>query len=120
MIITNSLMMKRMERALRTGDSLYTLDDIDKELASGDMQGHVEGNTWAITKVQQFPRRKAVHIMFVVGNLSDSFALENKIHNWADSIGADLLTAVGREGWWGFRTPGWRITGQFYSKDIRS
>jgi valyl-tRNA synthetase len=54
----------------------------------------------------------------VIGNLDDSFKLEMKIEKWAKEIGADLVTAVGREGWWDHRLPGWKKQGAIYSKDI--
>jgi len=107
-----------MARALKCGDNLYDLHDIDTALKQGHMQGHVEGDTWAVTQVQQFPKRKAVNVLFVVGSLENSLKLEAKVEAWAKDIGADLLMAVGRGGWWQFRTPGWRMIGTLYSKDI--
>jgi|SRR4249920_2798073 hypothetical protein len=118
MIISDEKMAKLMSKALKLGGDLYTLDDIDKQLLTGDMQGHVEGNTWAITQVHDWPHRKSVNILYVVGNLDDSIKLETRIENWAKGIGASLLTGIGREGWWEYRLPGWKKVGTLYSKDI--
>lgn len=116
--IINPDMKKKMDRALRSGDGLYSLEDVEAGLKSGNMQSHVEGDTWAITQVQQWPRRKAVHVLFVVGTLENSVKLEAKVESWAKDIGADLITAIGRGGWWLHKTPGWRIVGTLYSKDV--
>jgi hypothetical protein len=118
MNIIDPVMLRKMARALKLGDNLYTLDDIEAQLATGNMQGHVEGDTWAITQVHDYPNRKAVNILFVVGTLENSLKLEAKVESWSKDIGADLLMAIGRGGWWQFRTPGWRMIGTLYSKDI--
>jgi hypothetical protein len=117
MIIADHMVIK-VARALRQANNLYSLDDIEHALESGDMQSHVYKDTMAITQIHQFPRRKTINILFVIGNLDDSFKLEMKIEKWAKEIGADLVTAVGREGWWVHRLPGWKKQGAIYSKDI--
>ena len=109
-----------MERALAISGDLFNLDDIDECLTNGEMQGHVEGCTWALTQVHDWPRRRVVNILFVAGFVQDIQALEAKIEEWAKSIGADRITAVGRDGWWEYRTPGWEKVGTLYSKGIRN
>jgi len=118
MKITDPEMAKKMQRALRIGGCLYTLDDIEAGLQSGELQGHVEGDTWAITQVHQWPQRKAVNVLFVIGSLENSLKLEEKVESWAKSKDATLLTAIGRGGWWMHRTPGWKMVGNLYSKGI--
>jgi hypothetical protein len=87
-------------------------------LASGHAQGHVEGDTWAITQIHQFPNHKTVNILVVVGNMEDSLKLEAKIEKWAKGIGVDRMTAIGRDGWERRLAPGWKKYGVMYSKDI--
>ena len=118
MIITDEAMRKKMDRALALGGNLFTIDDIDEYLIRGKMQGHVEGNTWALTQVHDWPRRRDVNILYVAGFMEDAVALEAKIEKWAKSIGAKAITAVGRDGWWEWRTPGWKKVGTLYSKGI--
>jgi hypothetical protein len=108
----------KVARALSHANNVYELSDIERALFSGDMQSHVYRETMAITQIQVWPRRKAVHILFVIGNLEDSMVLEGQIHEWARHVDADLITAVGREGWWDHRLPGWKKQGALYSKDI--
>jgi hypothetical protein len=111
-------MLKKMARALRQADDMYDLGDIEIGLKTGNMQGHVEGNTWAITQVHDYPKKRTVNILFVIGELEDSVKLEAKIEEWAKSVDADLITAIGRDGWWEHRVPGWRKLGTLYAKDI--
>ncbi len=118
MIIRDAFMLKKMERALHAANDLYSLQDIGNMLHTGDMQGHVEKDTWALTQICDYPRKRTVDITFVVGNLEGSLLLEEKITNWAKGHKASLITAVGREGWWEHRTPGWRKCGTLFAKDI--
>jgi len=118
MIITDAAMMRKMARALRQCNNLFDLTDISNNLRSGNMQGHVVNDTWAITQVHDWPKRRSINVVVVVGNLEDSVALEAKIEEWAKGLGANLLTGIGRPGWWEYRTPGWRKMGIHYSKDI--
>jgi hypothetical protein len=118
MIITDAAMMRKMQRALKETGDLFTLQDISAMLKKGTAQGHVVGDTWAITQVHEFPLKKSVNILVVVGNMEDSLAMEAKIDTWAKGIGADVITAIGRDGWWDFRTPGWKKAGTMYAKEL--
>jgi len=118
MIITDEAMRKKMQRALDFNGNLYSLDDIEEHLLSGKLQSHAEGETWVITQVHDWPQRRAVNIMYLVGSLAGTPELEQKIEEWARSIGADIITAGGRDGWLKFRTPGWKKIGSLFSKDI--
>ena len=117
-MINNAEIMKKMERALKISGNLYRMEDILMEMEKGNLQGHVEGDTWAVTQVHIYPNRKAVNVLFAVGSLENSLKLEPKVEAWAKEQGATLLTATGRGGWWQHRTPGWRVVGTMYAKDI--
>jgi len=116
--ITNPEMLRRMDKALRLGGNLYTMEDIDKQLFTGDMQSHAVEDTWVITQVHEYPHKRAVNILFAVGNIDGALAAEEHVELWAKNIKAKLLTATGRDGWWNFRTPGWNKAGIHYMKDI--
>ena len=118
MRIIDPAMAKKMDRALKFGQNLYTLDDIKHNLDAGWMQAHTVGDTLAITQINVWPRRKAVDVILVVGNMDEALQLENVVENWGKDIGADLITAIGRPGWWKFRTSGWKQVGTMYAKEI--
>lgn len=111
-------MRKKMERALKHANDCYDLDDIENALMQGKMQGHVIGNTWALTQVHDFPQKRSIEITFVVGDLLESIEMEKYLTDWARAMGANMITAVGRDGWWERRTEGWRKVGTLYAKDI--
>ena len=111
-------MVGRVNRALAEGGNLFTVDDIDAQIASGNMQGHVEGNTWAVTQVHDWPNARTVNILFVIGSVHEGMILEDKIVEWARGLGATKLTGIGRDGWWGHRSANWQKVGTLYSKDI--
>jgi hypothetical protein len=115
-------MERKMQRWLRDMNHLYTPDDIMEEIEKGTLQSHTFGNTWVITAVHEWPRRKSVHIDLVVGTLEDAIAAEPQVCAWARSIGADLITGSGRPGWNFYRdyVDGWRMNGYQYSKDLRN
>lgn len=112
-------MRAKVEKALRCGNNTYDFDDIMNALRTGNMQGHVVGDTWAITQVHEWPQRRSVNVLFVIGNLVDVPALEAKVVEWAKSIGASFLTATAaRGGWAPFVLDGWKPSGIIYSKEI--
>ncbi len=111
-------MAGRVNRALAEGGSMFTLDDIDAQIASGMMQGHVEGDTWAVTQVHDWPHCRTVNILFVIGKTEEAMVLEQKLIEWAKGLGATKLTGIGRDGWWGHRSENWQKVGTLYSKDI--
>ena len=118
MIISDPKMARKMSKALKIGGNLFDLDDIQEHLKNGRMQGHTVGDTWAITQVHEWPHKKTVNILYVVGYIEESLELESKITAWAKEIGADRVTAVGRDGWWEHRLPGWKKVGVMYSKEL--
>jgi hypothetical protein len=118
MIINDPKMARKLDKALAMGGNLFNLDDIREHLKNGKMQGHVEGDTWAITQVHEWPQKKSVNILYVIGHIEESLKLEEKITKWAKEIGADAITAVGRDGWWEHRLPGWKKVGTLYSKEL--
>lgn len=118
MNIIDPEMKHKFDRALAQGQNLYDLDDIGNALTTGHMQSHVIGNTMAITRVHDWPQKRSVEILYVVGDLTESLAMDKYLEEWARSIGANLVTAVGRDGWWEHRTPGWKKIGTLYAKDI--
>ena len=118
MKITNPAMLKKMERVLEAAGGIHTLDDIGEALQKGTMFSHVVGETWILTEIIEYPRKKVANITYVIGNLSDALTAEAVVEEWANNAGVDFITATGRSGWWGFRSPGWRMMGTLYSKEL--
>jgi hypothetical protein len=116
--ITRDDMKIKVDRALHDFGDLYTFDDILELIDKGKMQSFTAGDTWVVTQVNEFPRRKVVDICLVVGFLEDAVRALPDVYKFARDIGATRVTAVGRDGWWKFAEPGWYRVGGYFAKDL--
>ncbi len=89
----------KMERMLLLGGGTHTVEDLTHAIARGTMQSWVNGNSWAITQILVFPRKKIVEIFAVVGDLPELDVLEDRIVDFAREIKADMIRSFGRHGW---------------------
>lgn len=111
----------KLERALDRQGGLFTLTDILERVADGRMQSWVEGNSWAVTQISVFPRRRLLEIVAVVGDLGDCRILHDRLIGFAKEMGLDLIAAYGRLGWIrDAKRNGWKIKAQsyLYHKDL--
>lgn len=112
-------MRERFEKLLEDGGGYYAVDDILDLINAGAMQSFSDGHSWAITQVNEFPRKKVVDIVFVVGELESlTEILENKVEKFARSINADAITASGRPGWDKVKSEGWKRLSVNYSRSL--
>lgn len=118
MKITDPAMEKKFRRMLREGGDLYTLEDIGELIDAGKMQSFTFGETWIVTQVHDFPRRKVLDVAFVVGFISDAIQYLPQLYEYADKIGATLITGYGRDGWDAYSQPGWRKVGTLYAREL--
>jgi hypothetical protein len=116
--ITDKKMLLKVKRALRQNDDLYDLYDIETALSTGEMQSHTADDTWVVTQVFDYPRKRVVNVLFVVGDLGGAYKTDAVVENWARNIGATVMTATGRDGWEKHLGPGWMKVGTVYSKDL--
>jgi hypothetical protein len=108
---------QKLARVLDRMGGLYTLQDILTAIADARMQSFVEGNSWAITQVNQYPRARTLQLVALVGRLEDVDALHAKILAYADDVNAGLLSTYGRRGWLregSWRRLGWRLKTKNY------
>lgn len=116
--VTDYKMREKLEKVLQMSGDLYTLDDIVALIKEGKMQGFTNGDSWVITQVNDFPRRKVLEIAFVIGYVGDAIGALPEIYEYARKVGATRVTAFGRDGWWGYHQPGWNRVGTMYAKDL--
>lgn len=90
---------EQAQRALKACGGLWELEDILSEISRGTMQSFVRENTWAVTQIHIFPRRKVLDLVFVVGEMKDLLPLEDEIVEFAKYVGCSLIVANGRRGW---------------------
>jgi hypothetical protein len=90
---------KKLARILDRMGGVYTVSDIMAGIASGRMQSFVEGDSWAITKIVEFPRCLMLEVMFALGSLEECRILHDRIMDFALENDIDLVQAYGRKGW---------------------
>ena len=114
-------MERKVKRWLSDHDGCYQLEDLFAGIEDGTFQSHTFGDTWVITRVNQWPRRKSVHIELVAGDLKEFWDGLPSLYEWTKDVGGDLITGSGRPGWtrFGEMWPGWHFTGHTFSKDLR-
>jgi len=117
----NKELFRKLDDLLDRSHHTYTLKDIIDNIEDGRLQSHVFGDTWVITEVHNFPKRKVVHIPFAVGYVDDVLQrAEPAIAEWAIGIGADMMTTVTRTGYLRKPLPGWDLTGLWCAKELRN
>jgi hypothetical protein len=116
--ITRADMRLKVERALHDGGDLYTFDDIMALIKEGKMQSFTCGDTWIVTQVNEFPRKKVLEIALVVGNIWEAIEFLPEIYDYARQVGATRVTGFGRDGWWEHHDAGWKKVGTMYAKDM--
>jgi hypothetical protein len=120
--MTVPLYHRKLERALDRQGGLWSITDILERISQGTMQSFVRGNSWAVTQISVFPRRRILEIVAVVGDLGDCRLLHNEIIAFADKMNVDLVAAYGRLGWVrDARRNGWKVktTSYLYHKELK-
>lgn len=98
-----------MDRMLELHGGLYTYEDIMDCIRDGKMQSFADGDTWLITQVNEFPRKKVLELVFVVGDFDTAEKLLNgDVERFRKEIQADMTMATGRLGWLGKKRDGWK------------
>ena len=112
---------RKLQRALDYQGGLYALPDILERISDGRMQSWVQGNSWAVTQISVYPRRRLLEIVAAVGDLRDCRILHGKILAFANAMNVDLVAAYGRRGWArDADRQGWKIKTEsyLYHKDL--
>jgi len=114
---------QKLARVLDRMGSVYLVSDILTAISKGEMQSFVANNSWAITKISDFPRARQLELLALVGDLADLDPLHAKILTYANEVNAGLLSTHGRLGWLregSFERLGWRLKakGHLYQKEL--
>lgn len=112
---------QRLARVLDRMGGVYLVSDILEAIAAGRMQSFAHGDTWAVTKVVDFPRARMLEILAVVGDHEQSRRLHERIINYAKENGIALIQAYGRRGWLpDANANGWKVktTSYLYQREL--
>jgi hypothetical protein len=111
---------RKLDRVLDRMGGVYHTSDILDRIADGRMQSFVEGNSWLITQVCEYPRAKTLDFVAAVGDLKDWPVLHDLALSYADHLNIPLIRAYGRRGWFPMiEDRGWKIltVNQVYVKE---
>jgi len=113
---------RHLARALDRMGGIYGLDDILAAIPEGRFQSFAEGDSWALTKIADFPKKRMLEILVALGDLEACRTLHDRVLQYAERNDVDLVQAYGRRGWLrDARTHGWKIktTAYLYQRSLR-
>jgi hypothetical protein len=82
--MTAALYHKKLQRALERQGGLFSVSDILEEVALGKMQSWVHNNSWAVTQISVYPRKRVLEVVAVVGDLGDCRILNERLVKFAN------------------------------------
>lgn len=119
--MTAHVYYRKLAKVLDRMGALWTVQDILSAIAAGKMQSFVEGDSWAITQIADFPRARVLEILVALGDLEQCRRLHRRILQFARDNDIGLVQAYGRRGWIRDATAlGWRVrtTSYLYQQEL--
>jgi hypothetical protein len=80
-------------------DDCHEMQDIADAIADGRMQLWSGTNGAMVTEVQDYPRKRVLHVWWAGGKLETILQLIPHIEQFAKDIGCGKITCTGRRGW---------------------
>lgn len=119
--VVTSRNMARFHELLKDHGGYYTVEDVFDHLERGTMQSFAIHDTWVITQINVYPRKKVLTIVAVIGDLPDLAAIEARLVEFAREHNCVKISTEtnGRPGWDRVLLDGWQKTAVVYEKDVR-
>lgn len=109
----------KVDFILRRSGDLYAFIDIVEAVRSGRMQSFALNDSWAVVQIVDYPRRRVLEVVFIVGNMADTEQMESEVIGWAREQGATLISTIARNGWRDTaKERGWRNVATYFIKDL--
>jgi hypothetical protein len=80
-------------------DDCHEMQDIADAIADGRMQLWSTPDGAMVTEVQDYPRKRVLHVWWAGGRLETILHLIPHIEQFAKDIGCGKITCTGRKGW---------------------
>jgi hypothetical protein len=112
---------KKLRKALAIAGDTYTFEDILNEINEGHMQSFAEGESWVVTQIVDYPRKRYLEIVFGVGHLPELKMIYPRVEAFARDNLCDAMRILGRPGWmrqFEIDTVGWVETTRTYVKEF--
>jgi hypothetical protein len=117
--ILEQLYIDRLYQVLARMGHIYTPADLIDSVNRGDMQCFVDNDSFGLTEIVQYPRRRVLDIPCVVGNLDSSLRIHDQILEFAKDNKVTFMRAQARPGWWPYaKKLGWERVNVVYHKEL--
>jgi hypothetical protein len=90
---------RHLARILDRMGGAYLVSDILTAIAEGRMQSFIEGDSWAVTQIVDYPRTRMLDILVALGDYDECWKLHDRILDYARDHDIGLVQAYGRKGW---------------------
>jgi hypothetical protein len=117
--------LQQLHELLAEMGGTHTHEDIIALVENGVFQSFVEGDTWVVTTLIEFPQATVMDIFLVVGEQKDFEVLEKQIEAFARKCGVSFQRVYARPGFeylirrrdWKFGR-GWKPGPRVYTKRL--
>lgn len=112
---------RHLARVLDAMGGVFSVNDILGAIAEGKMQSFMEGDSWAVTQIADFPRAKLLEILVALGDLEQCRKLHDQVLQYANDHDIGLVQAYGRRGWMpDAKSHGWKVrtTSYLYQREL--
>lgn len=107
-----------IRRALEMEGGLYTFEDVLGLIFNSQMQSFSEGDSLIVTRVVDYPQKRVLEIVLLVGVAEEILRIEPRLAEFASDNRCTALLGYGRLGWEKFMGEGWRKVFAFYIKEL--
>lgn len=77
----------------------HTPEDVVKMVQDGEAQLWLQGDSFMITQLVDYPKAKSCRVWLAGGRLEEVLAMEEDLANWSKSEGCDYIEFTGRRAW---------------------
>lgn len=107
------------ERALERQGGFYTFADILEGVRTGHFQSFSYGESMAVTRIANFPRKTAIEVVFMVGAEEELRVLEDQILQFGRDRNVKHFFAYGRPGYTKKAFGGWSMVSSLFVKELK-
>lgn len=111
--------MHKIDEQLEKAGGLYHWSDIAAALEAGELQSFTVNDSFVVTRICEFPRKRVLDIVMFVGNIEDRDELDEAVASFGRKHGCSMMITDGRDGWTKYNDAmGWIKTSTRFRKDI--
>lgn len=120
MIDVKHPMRERVEATLLQFGGFYSFDDILERVMDGRMQSFAHKDSWVVTQISVYPRKRVLDIVLAFGEIDDLELIHSDVIGFARRLGIPMIAAMmGRDGWTPYaKNNGWNRVGSVFFKEV--